>query len=190
MSLRYYLKVYAFFVVVLVAVKFVTPFLGVVDDAWITYRYAHNLAAGQGISFNPGERVEGCTAFLLAPRLVFRSASSAPTLARHLAITSRFKRPEIVEADGYRFPSGVLYHRPSEVVKAGSSNFSPGIVTCSNILAFSPESRFAPFAIVISFFNRSQNVVVEVTGRTMKPQDYRISNIHSKKGHLIIRIFE
>ena len=37
--------------------------LGPVDDAYITCRYAANLAAGNGIVFNPGEVVEGCTAF-------------------------------------------------------------------------------------------------------------------------------
>lgn len=35
-----------------------------VDDAYITYRYAENLAAGHGAVFNPGERVEGYTNFL------------------------------------------------------------------------------------------------------------------------------
>jgi len=29
------------------------------DDAYISYRYAHNLAVGNGLVFNPGERVEG-----------------------------------------------------------------------------------------------------------------------------------
>ena len=33
--------------------------LGPVDDAFITFRYAHHLAAGEGLAFNPGERVEG-----------------------------------------------------------------------------------------------------------------------------------
>ena len=32
-----------------------------VDDAYITYRYAHNFAAGHGPVYNPGERVEGYT---------------------------------------------------------------------------------------------------------------------------------
>jgi len=31
------------------------------DDAYITFRYARNLAQGQGLVFNPGERVFGCT---------------------------------------------------------------------------------------------------------------------------------
>jgi hypothetical protein len=34
------------------------------DDAFISFRYARNLATGHGIVFNPGERVEGYTNFL------------------------------------------------------------------------------------------------------------------------------
>jgi hypothetical protein len=36
----------------------------VVDDAYISFRYARNLARGDGLVFNPGERVEGYTNFL------------------------------------------------------------------------------------------------------------------------------
>jgi hypothetical protein len=39
------------------------------DDAFITYRYAQNLAAGNGLVFNPGARVFGCTEPLLAVAL-------------------------------------------------------------------------------------------------------------------------
>jgi hypothetical protein len=35
-----------------------------VDDAFISFRYAENLVAGHGLVFNPGERVEGYTNFL------------------------------------------------------------------------------------------------------------------------------
>ena len=34
------------------------------DDAFISFRYARNLAQGRGLVFNPGERVEGYTNFL------------------------------------------------------------------------------------------------------------------------------
>jgi arabinofuranosyltransferase len=34
------------------------------DDAFISFRYARNLAEGQGLVFNPGEHVEGYTNFL------------------------------------------------------------------------------------------------------------------------------
>ncbi len=36
----------------------------VVDDAFISYRYARNLVSGLGLTFNPGERVEGYSNFL------------------------------------------------------------------------------------------------------------------------------
>ena len=36
----------------------------VVDDAFITFRYARNLTDGLGLVFNPAERVEGYTNFL------------------------------------------------------------------------------------------------------------------------------
>jgi hypothetical protein len=36
----------------------------VIDDAYISFRYAENLARGQGLVFNVGERVEGYTNFL------------------------------------------------------------------------------------------------------------------------------
>lgn len=43
---------------------------GLIDDAYIVFRYADNLLAGHGAVFNPGERVEGFTSplwlFLLA----------------------------------------------------------------------------------------------------------------------------
>jgi len=38
--------------------------LQLVDDAYISFRYAHNLASGQGLVFNPGEYVEGYTNLL------------------------------------------------------------------------------------------------------------------------------
>ena len=34
------------------------------DDAFISFRYAHNLARGLGLVWNPGERIEGYTNFL------------------------------------------------------------------------------------------------------------------------------
>lgn len=37
----------------------------IADDAFISFRYARNLSRGWGLVFNPGERVEGYTNFLL-----------------------------------------------------------------------------------------------------------------------------
>ncbi len=53
------------------------------DDAYISYRYARNLASGDGLVFNPGERVEGYSnllyVLLLAPIVaVARDAAILP----------------------------------------------------------------------------------------------------------------
>jgi arabinofuranosyltransferase len=53
------------------------------DDAYISYRYARNLAFGHGLAFNPGERVEGYSnllyVLLLTPAfLVLRDAAIHP----------------------------------------------------------------------------------------------------------------
>src|SRR5262245_59492914 len=49
-----------------------------VDDAFIVYRYAANLAHGQGFVFNPGERVEGVTCFLWTLFLAPFAAAGLP----------------------------------------------------------------------------------------------------------------
>jgi arabinofuranosyltransferase len=52
----------------------------VIDDSYISFQYAKNLATGHGVVFNPGERVEGYTNFLwvvlLAPFYLFAKAAS------------------------------------------------------------------------------------------------------------------
>ncbi len=56
-----------------------------VDDAYISFRYAHNLVEGRGLVFNPGERVEGYTNFLwtivIAPFLRWGLDPSAVAIA-------------------------------------------------------------------------------------------------------------
>lgn len=47
-----------FFVGMLMVLEFIK------DDAYISFRYAHNLVRGQGLVFNSGERLEGMTNFL------------------------------------------------------------------------------------------------------------------------------
>jgi hypothetical protein len=42
--------------------RLTTPWM--LDDSFISFRYAENLASGHGLVFNPGERVEGYTTFL------------------------------------------------------------------------------------------------------------------------------
>jgi len=51
-------------VLVLSSVALATHLAWVCDDAFISFRYAANLAHGRGLVWNPGERVEGYTNFL------------------------------------------------------------------------------------------------------------------------------
>lgn len=62
----------------------------VVDDAFITFRYARNWADGHGIVFNPGERVEGYTNFLWMSvmALVIRIGVEPVAAARCLGIVA------------------------------------------------------------------------------------------------------
>ena len=56
------------------------------DDAFITYRYADNLRAGNGLVFNPGERVEGTSTFLFTIMLsvVMAFGGRTPSVGAHL----------------------------------------------------------------------------------------------------------
>lgn len=58
------------------------------DDAFISLRYARNLAEGQGLVFNPGERVEGYTNFLWTVALAIPHVlhADAVTWAQAMAI--------------------------------------------------------------------------------------------------------
>ncbi|TET83600.1 MAG: hypothetical protein E3J37_05110, partial [Anaerolineales bacterium] len=53
-----------------------------IDDAYITFRYAQNLLAGNGLVYNPGEAVLGTTtpiyALLMAGLGLFTGGSQAP----------------------------------------------------------------------------------------------------------------
>jgi len=73
------------------------------DDAFITYRYARNLARGNGLVFNEGERVEGYTNFLwtlmhwLPEKLgwsspIFSQVVGITLLLATVAVTLRFAR--------------------------------------------------------------------------------------------------
>lgn len=62
------------------------------DDAFISFRYARNLAEGHGLVWNPGERVEGYTNFLwtalLAVPFALSKAAAPVVVARVLAVGS------------------------------------------------------------------------------------------------------
>ncbi len=101
----------------------------VVDDAFISYRYAANWAAGDGLVFNIGERVEGYSCFLwvatlaLGARLGFEPPRFAPALGvvigmASLGVSSRLSRaadresvvPPIVVPLAYVLSYGFVFY--------------------------------------------------------------------------------
>ena len=60
------------------------------DDAFISFRYAENLATGSGPVFNPGERVEGYTSFLWVLVLAGSRALGLDTAAAARTLGSVF----------------------------------------------------------------------------------------------------
>ena len=61
-----------------------------IDDAFISFRYAHNLINGSGLVFNPGERVEGYSNLLWTLLMAAGMAVGAPpeVLSRLIALAS------------------------------------------------------------------------------------------------------
>ena len=59
-----------------------------IDDAFISFRYAHHLASGEGLAFNPGERVEGYSSLSWVLLLAAGDALGLdlPDLARWLGL--------------------------------------------------------------------------------------------------------
>ncbi len=60
------------------------------DDAYITFRYAQNLVRGQGLVFNPGERVEGYSNFswVLISAAALRAGLDPVTTAKVIGLTA------------------------------------------------------------------------------------------------------
>jgi hypothetical protein len=75
-------------VVVLCIAEFCAP-IEQADDAFISYRYALNLAHGHGLVFNPGEYVEGFTNLLWTPLIAawIKLGVHAPAASQIMSVT-------------------------------------------------------------------------------------------------------
>ena len=97
------------------------------DDAFISFRYAQHLVEGHGLVFNPGERVEGMTKLYGASLLI-----SEGTFER-LEDPGRHHIREIdrVQAKGKRIPAARAASRRSEMV----ASTSPAVLACRTMRA-------------------------------------------------------
>jgi arabinofuranosyltransferase len=83
--------------------RFYDPHL-IVDDAFISFRYADNLAHGLGMVYNPGERVEGYSNFLWTLLLAAgaRLGLDIPQLSIVLALAAALAAVALLGAWSYR----------------------------------------------------------------------------------------
>lgn len=98
-----------------------------VDDAFISYRYAANLAAGHGPVFNPGERVEGYSNFTLVVLLAgFAKAGVDLLLAAKLIgfISGLVAIVCLIRMTALFTGSGSLYRFLPAFFLAGSASFA------------------------------------------------------------------
>ncbi len=87
------------------------------DDAFISFRYAANLVHGQGLTWNPGERVEGYTNFLWTVIMAIPIALGADPVRASWALGISIFAFTLVLA--YRLGTLVLRSRVRGLVAAG-----------------------------------------------------------------------
>ena len=98
-------------------------FLQPVDDAFISFRYAENLAAGRGCVFNAGERVEGYSNFLWVALLAACRRIGAPIPAAALVLGLLFSLATVLTAAALArrvFPSANLAGLPAALLLVAS----------------------------------------------------------------------
>lgn len=148
------------------------------DDAWIHLRFAMNLAAGQGLSFNPGEASAGATSPLwvaalavlqLLPGAVARNAAllsgvcfmGAVILTATLAFVLVFKVQSDVSMGlrrGTALAAGCAVALCGRFAWSGLSGMEVGLAACLQLLAMlvlmqggpSPGRRYPVVAAVLA----------------------------------------
>jgi hypothetical protein len=103
-----------------------------VDDAYISFRYARNWAAGNGLAFNPGERAEGYSNFLWIALVAAadRCGLTPPLAARWLAVLATIVSLALLL--GRASPTG----RASRIATLlGAAIFASSPLTYGNVLS-------------------------------------------------------
>ncbi|MEO7331444.1 MAG: hypothetical protein ABI193_22910 [Minicystis sp.] len=108
-----------------------------VDDSYISFRYARNLARGLGLVYNPGERIEGYTNFLwtLILALAIKLGLDPVLVAKLLGATSAFAALFLTYAIGARL-------RPYRSAPAVAPWLLASTVVFSGYAVFGLETSF------------------------------------------------
>ncbi len=108
-----------------------------VDDAYISYRYAENLAIGEGLVFNSGEYVEGYTNFLWVILLGLLKMSGIPIRSASLALGVSFSLLTLLAA--CLLSSRIVRASPS------AERYHPCI--CAALLCLATSPAFGVWAV-------------------------------------------
>jgi hypothetical protein len=138
------------------------------DDAWITYRYAYNLAAGDGFVYNPGERMFGTTApgyALLVGLLSLPKPAWVPQVSAGLNVVALTAASLALYVFGVR-------------VRSGLAGFVAGAVFAVNPLALDtfggemvPQAALALWGLTAVALERPELAAVFGVGAAMTRPD-------------------
>lgn len=127
-----------------------------IDDAYISYRYARNLARGLGLVYNAGERIEGYTNFLWTLLLAggIRAGLDPDIVAKILGALSAFGALGFTYLLAERF-------KPFEVLPCIATWLLASSIVFSGYAVFGLETSFFVFLILAGswlFFRESDAV--------------------------------
>jgi hypothetical protein len=146
------------------ALVHVVRYAGPFEDAFITFRYARNVAAGLGPVFNPGERVEGATSLGWLYLLAAGASAGLPLvpLATILSALAAFGLLAASAALGRRLVSAESWHWilvPAFVAASGTWAYYAGtgmettlfalLATTAAALLFEPRAKAVAWAAVL-----------------------------------------
>jgi len=135
------------------------------DDAFITYRYAENLARGKGFVFNPGENVQGTSSPLYTILLTLTSflldSSWLPTVSRIISLVADgvsfvllWRMCSSLNALA-QFLAGALFALYPKVILIGISGMEASVTVMLMLLSFyllqmhSPHTAFGCFGLLL-----------------------------------------
>lgn len=149
------------------------------DDTFISFRYAENLVAGNGLVFNPGERVEGYTNFLFVliaalclwlgvdPVAATKAVGLACTVAL-LSTLARLARPRGTLAMALLLPlPGFAYWAAASFETMIFASIAFAAVAVSRVEYQRRTFRGAVFAFVLLALTRPEGVLLFALATTI-----------------------
>lgn len=143
-----------------------------IDDAFITFRYAENLANGHGLVFNPGDKpVEGYSNFLWMLLLsnLYKIGLPTPETAKILGLILMAAAGAIwyfsyeKSEEGWLWLVGPLFLISPVTPFWGLSGLELGlhaVLVAATVISFQRQSWIAPFLLPLLILNRPEGFII------------------------------